>query len=157
MLFISPSPSEGGEGEANAILSTLNISQMNAVEIDYFNAHGSATLMNDISETEAIKKAIKYFAYNIPISATKSMAGHMMVATGALEAIFCLLAIRIGVIPPTIIYETRDLDCDLDYVPNNARNTPIRFALSNAFGFGGNNSVLNFKAYQDNNNLVNMI
>jgi 3-oxoacyl-(acyl-carrier-protein) synthase len=103
--------------------------------------------MNDLSETRAIKSAFGELAYRIPVSSTKSMTGHMMGATGALEAIFCIQAIRENVLPPTVNYQTPDPECDLDYVPNEARRKPLRTALSNSFGFGGHNAVLLFKEY----------
>ena len=98
--------------------------------------------LNDLSETKAVKAAFGDLAYKIPISSTKSMTGHMMGATGALEAIFCVQAIREGILPPTIHYETPDPECDLDYIPNKAREKKIDLAISNAFGFGGHNAVL---------------
>jgi 3-oxoacyl-[acyl-carrier-protein] synthase II len=115
--------------------------------VDYINAHGTATDLNDVSETRAIKATFGDLAYKIPVSSTKSMTGHMMGTTGALEAIFCVLAVRSNIIPPTIHYETPDPDCDLDYVPNEAREVWVDVALSNAFGFGGHNAVLAIKSY----------
>jgi 3-oxoacyl-[acyl-carrier-protein] synthase II len=145
--FHITAPSEGGEGGAQAIRLALQSAKLNAEEVDYINAHGTATQLNDASETLAIKKALGDRAYHIPISSTKSMTGHMMGATGALEAIFCVQAIRQGAIPPTINYETPDPQCDLDYVPNQSRDQKIDVALNNAFGFGGHNSVVVLKAY----------
>ncbi|HIE57204.1 MAG TPA: beta-ketoacyl-[acyl-carrier-protein] synthase II, partial [Anaerolineales bacterium] len=110
--------------------------------------HGTSTALNDVSETRAIKAAFGDLAYNIPVSSTKSMTGHLMGATGALEAIFCVQAVREGILPPTINYRTPDPDCDLDYVPNEARQVAISAAISNAFGFGGHNAVLVVKRYQ---------
>ncbi len=103
--------------------------------------------MNDASETRAIKAAFGDLAYKIPVSSTKSMTGHMMGATGALEAIFCVKAVRENIIPPTINYQTPDPVCDLDYVPNEARQATVDIAISNAFGFGGHNAVLVIKKY----------
>jgi 3-oxoacyl-(acyl-carrier-protein) synthase len=103
--------------------------------------------LNDLSETKAVKATFGQLAYEIPISSTKSMTGHMMGATGALEAIFCVLAIREGVVPPTTHCQTPDPECDLDYVPNQARQIPVQVALSNAFGFGGHNAVLVIRGY----------
>ncbi len=145
--FHITAPSEDGEGGARAIRNALAAAQVNPDEVDYINAHGTATQLNDLSETRAVKAAFGDFAYNIPISSTKSMTGHMMGATGALEAIFCVQAVRDGVIPPTIHYRTPDPQCDLDYVPNTAREKPVRVAVSNAFGFGGHNAVLVFRRY----------
>ena len=116
-------------------------------QVDYINAHGTATQLNDLSETKAVKAAFGEQAYQIPISSTKSMTGHMMGATGALEAVFCVQAIREGIIPPTIHYQTPDPDCDLDYVPNTARKADVKIAISNAFGFGGHNAVLVVRKY----------
>ncbi len=140
-------PLDSGIGGAKAINIALEDAQINANDIGYISAHGTATVLNDKSETKAIKAAFGRQAYHIPISSTKSMTGHMMGATGALEAIFCILAIRDGVIPPTINYETPDPECDLDYVPNEAREAKISCASSNAFGFGGHNAVLVVKEY----------
>ena len=125
----------------------LDIAKMNPADLDYINAHGTATVLNDLSETRAIKSAFGDQAYRIPVSSTKSMTGHMMGTTGALEAIFCVQAVRDGVLPPTINYQTPDPQCDLDYVPNQARRKPVRAALSNSFGFGGHNAVLLIKEY----------
>jgi 3-oxoacyl-[acyl-carrier-protein] synthase II len=140
-------PSETGEGGARAIRGALEAAQVNLDEVDYINAHGTATVLNDLSETRAIKAAFGKIAYNIPVSSTKSMTGHMMGATGALEAIFCVNAIREGLIPPTIHYETPDPECDLDCVPNRAREKTLKIAISNAFGFGGHNAVLVLRRY----------
>jgi len=140
-------PSENGEGGARAIQAALLAAQVNFNEVDYINAHGTATVLNDLSETRAIKAAFGNFAYNIPISSTKSMTGHMMGATGALEIIFCVQAVKEGLLPPTIHYQTPDPECDLDYVPNQARQKPVRVAASNAFGFGGHNAVLVVRKY----------
>jgi beta-ketoacyl-acyl-carrier-protein synthase II len=136
-------PAEDGAGGSAA----MQAAGLNADEVDYINAHGTATDLNDASETRALKSALGELAYKIPISSTKSMTGHMMGATGALEAIFCVQAIRCGAVPPTIHYQTPDPNCDLDYVPNQARELPVRVALSNSFGFGGHNAVLAFRAF----------
>ena len=140
-------PSENGEGGARAIRTTLEAARVNLDEVDYINAHGTATVLNDLSETKAIKAAFGNFAYNIPVSSTKSMTGHMMGATGALEMIFCVQTVCEGLIPPTIHYQTPDPECDLDYVPNQAREKPVHIATSNAFGFGGHNAVLVVRSY----------
>ncbi len=140
-------PAEDGAGGAAAMAGAMQMAGIGPEDVDYINAHGTATPLNDISETRAIKAAFGEIAYDIPISSTKSMTGHMMGATGALEAIFCINAVRNDVIPPTIHYHTPDPECDLDYVPNEARELEVDIAMSNAFGFGGHNAVLAFKAF----------
>ena len=140
-------PLENGAGGAQAMRQALEIAQINYDEVGYINAHGTATQLNDVSETKAITLAFKDLAYQIPISSTKSMTGHLIGATGALEAIMCVNAIRENVLPPTINYETPDPECDLDYVPNTAREHNAHVAISNAFGFGGHNTVLVVKEY----------
>jgi beta-ketoacyl-acyl-carrier-protein synthase II len=145
--FHITAPSEDGSGGARAMKLAINLAGVQRDEIHYINAHGTSTPLNDISETRAIKAAFGDHAYKIPISSTKSMTGHMMGATGALEAIFCVLAVRQNIIPPTINYQTPDPECDLDYVPNQARNASVDVAISNAFGFGGHNAVLVVKKY----------
>jgi 3-oxoacyl-[acyl-carrier-protein] synthase II len=140
-------PHENGEGGAAAMRMALDSAEANLDELGYINAHGTGTSLNDQSETRAVKAAFGELAYQIPISSTKSMTGHMMGATGALEAIFCVLAIRDGILPPTIHYETPDPECDLDYTPNRAREKKITLAISNAFGFGGHNAVLAVRKY----------
>ena len=145
--FHVTAPQENGEGGAAAIRQALSSAQTTLEEVGYINAHGTGTQLNDQSETRAVKAAFGELAYKIPISSTKSMTGHMMGATGALEAIFCVQAIREGLLPPTIHYETPDPECDLDYIPNQAREKKIKLAISNAFGFGGHNAVLVVRAY----------
>jgi 3-oxoacyl-[acyl-carrier-protein] synthase II len=116
--------------------------------VDYINAHGTSTQLNDAAETRAIKKALGDHAYRVAVSSTKSMTGHMVGAAGAVEAAVAALTISRGVIPPTINYETPDEECDLDYVANQARDTTVRLALSNAFGFGGHNAVVALRRYE---------
>jgi len=140
--FHVTAPHEKGEGGAAAIRVALASANANPEEVGYISAHGTGTQLNDQSETRAIKGAFGDLAYKVPISSTKSMTGHMMGATGALEAIFCVQAIREGILPPTIHYETPDPECDLDVIPNKAREKKINLAISNAFGFGGHNAVL---------------
>jgi len=118
-------------------------------DIDYICAHGTANPLNDVSETMSIKKVFGEHAYKVPISSPKSMVGHLMGAAGGISSIACVLAIRDGIIPPTINLETPDPECDLDYVPNVARHTPVRTAMANGFGFGGQNSVAIFRACEE--------
>ncbi len=145
--FHVTAPHEEGAGGAAAIRHALEAAKVNPDEVGYISAHGTGTMLNDLSETKAVKAAFGAQAYKTPISSTKSMTGHMMGATGALEAIFCVQAIREGLLPPTIHYETPDPECDLDYIPNKAREAKINVAISNAFGFGGHNAVLVVKKY----------
>lgn len=140
-------PSSDGAGGAVAISNALVSAAVNPDEVDYISAHGTATPLNDVTETRAIKRAFGEQAYQIPVSSTKSMTGHMMGATGALETIFCVKAIQESIVPPTIHYQTPDPECDLDYVPNRAREKKVEVAISNAFGFGGHNAVLVVKEY----------
>lgn len=116
-------------------------------QIDYVNAHGTSTQLNDKSETTAIKLALGDHAYKIPTSSTKSMTGHMLGAAGAIEALFSILAVRDNMIPPTINLDTPDPDCDLDYTPNVSRKHTVNHAMSNSFGFGGHNTVLVVSRY----------
>jgi 3-oxoacyl-[acyl-carrier-protein] synthase II len=145
--FHITAPSEDGFGGAQAMRLAMLAAGVNPQEISYINAHGTATPLNDQAETRAIKSAFGDLAYNIPVSSTKSMTGHMMGATGALEAIFCVQAVREDIVPPTIHYQEPDPECDLDVVPNEARKMPVKIALSNAFGFGGHNAVLVLRKY----------
>src|ERR1041384_1691309 len=146
--FHVTAPHANGAGGAAAIQMALASAKANVDDLGYINAHGTGTQLNDQSETRAVKAALGEKAYQIPISSTKSMTGHMMGATGALEAIFCVQAVRDGVLPPTIHYETPDPECDLDYIPNQAREKKIDLAISNAFGFGGHNAVLAIRRYR---------
>jgi 3-oxoacyl-[acyl-carrier-protein] synthase II len=138
-------PSEDGEGARDCMLLALQDAGVNPEQIDYINAHGTSTPAGDIAETKGIKRAFGEHAYKLAVSSTKSMTGHMLGAAGGAEAIFSLLAIRDQVAPPTINYETPDPECDLDCVPNTAREMKIDYALSNSFGFGGTNGTLIFK------------
>lgn len=140
-------PAPGGEGGVRAMRLALQDAGLQPEDIDYINAHGTSTEYNDKYETAAIKEVFGDHAYKLAVSSTKSMTGHLLGATGAVEAIFSVLAIRDGIIPPTINYETPDPECDLDYVPNEARKQDVRAVLSNSFGFGGHNATLIFKAY----------
>lgn len=145
--FHVTAPHEHGVGGAAAMLMALSSAKANIDEVGYINAHGTGTMLNDQAETRAVKAAFGELAYKVPISSTKSMTGHMMGATGALEIIFCVNAIREGILPPTIHYETPDPECDLDYIPNKAREAKTSLVLSNAFGFGGHNAVLAVRKY----------
>ncbi len=140
-------PRPGGMGAARAMQNALDDGGLDATDIGYINAHGTSTPANDSTETAAIKLVFGDHAARIPISSTKSMTGHLLGGAGALESLVCLLAIRDGVLPPTINYTTPDPECDLDYVPNEARNVEISRAMTNSFGFGGHNVALVFGAH----------
>jgi 3-oxoacyl-[acyl-carrier-protein] synthase II len=142
---VAPHPE--GAGAAKAMQRALANAGRSADEVDYVNAHATATVLGDIAETKAIKQVLGEHAYRTPVSATKSMIGHAMGAAGAIGALAAVLAIRDGRVHPTINYETRDPECDLDYVPNEARQVPVRLALANSFAFGGHNAVLVFSHY----------
>lgn len=141
-------PDPDGDGAARCMQMALCDAGISPDEVDYINAHGTSTELNDITETLAIKKVFKEHARKVAVSSTKSMTGHLLGAAGSAEAIFSVLSIRDRVIPPTINYETPDPRCDLDYVPNVARDADVRVALSNAFGFGGTNATLIFKRFE---------
>ena len=140
-------PEPGGDSATRAIKLALRRAKVNADEIDYINAHGTATVLNDRTETAVIKNVFGDRARHIPISASKSMIGHLLGAAGSIEALISVLAMKHGVIPPTINLIHPDPECDLDYVPNRARRSIIRAAISNSFGFGGHNSVLLFREF----------
>jgi 3-oxoacyl-[acyl-carrier-protein] synthase II len=137
-------PSPTGESTSRALEAALARSGLAPQDVDYINAHGTSTQLNDVMETRAIKRAFGERAYQVPISSTKSMTGHLIGAAGAIEAAFCVLTIQNGLIPPTINLEEPDPECDLDYTPQQARQGQVRAALSNSFGFGGHNTVLAF-------------
>jgi beta-ketoacyl-acyl-carrier-protein synthase II len=141
-------PAKGGAGAARAIKRALDDASVQPSDIDYINAHGTATPLNDISETQAIKTVFGEQAYKVPISSTKSMTGHMMGVAGAVESAVCIYAINNGIVPPTINLQNPDPECDLDYVPGVARKVDVRVAMNNSFGFGGHNSVLIYKRYE---------
>ncbi|MEW6286765.1 MAG: beta-ketoacyl-ACP synthase II [Chloroflexota bacterium] len=141
-------PAENGAGAAMSMRLALEDAGLQVTDIDYINAHGTSTPLNDKSETAAIKTVFGEQAYKIPVSSTKSMTGHLLGASGAVEAVFSILAMREGVIPPTINYHTPDPECDLDYVPNQPRKAVIRHAMSNSFGFGGHNATLVFSQFK---------
>jgi len=140
-------PSPDGDGAIRCMRMAIKDAGLKPEQIDYINAHGTSTTLNDLTETKAIKAVFGEHAYKVPISGTKSMTGHLLGAAGSTEAIFSLLTIRDGIIPPTINYEVPDPECDLDYVPNTARRTPVQVAMSNAFGFGGTNATLVFRKF----------
>jgi len=142
-------PMENGEGAARAIRIALKKANIAPTDIDYINAHGTSTQLNDVMETRAIKTVFGDYAYRVPISSTKSMLGHLIGCAGAAEAMVCILSIMNGIIPPTINYDHPDPDCDLDYVPNVARKAEVNIALSSSFGFGGHNSVLILRRYTE--------
>ncbi len=137
-------PAENGIGAALCMQAALDHAGLKAEEISYINAHGTSTPLNDLSETIAIKTVFGEAAYQVAISSTKSMTGHLLGAAGAVEAVVCVKAIQTGILPPTINYQTPDPDCDLDYVPNKARTTRVLHVMSNSFGFGGHNATLIF-------------
>ena len=141
-------PAPDGEGAARCMRMALKDSGISPEEVDYINAHGTSTYYNDIYETLAIKTVFKEHAKKLPVSSTKSMTGHLLGGAGGVESIFTILTICNGIMPPTINYETPDPECDLDYVPNQARKGSVRVALSNSFGFGGTNAVLAFKRFE---------
>ena len=141
-------PSPDGRGVVRALQNALKDAEVEPEEVDYINAHGTSTPMNDKAETGALKVAFGDHAYKLAVSSTKSMTGHLLGAAGAIEAIAAVLAIDEGIIPPTINYETPDPDCDLDYVPNMARKAKIEIAVSNNSGFGGHNAVIVMRRFR---------
>jgi len=141
------SPPPDGSGAARCIEAAIADAGMSPMDIDYINAHGTSTPLNDLFETRAIKTVFKEKAREIPVSSTKSMTGHLLGGAGGIEAVFSVLAIRDSILPPTINYENADEECDLDYVPNVARKQEISTSLSNSFGFGGTNACLIFKKF----------
>ena len=142
-------PSPDGEGAERCMSLAIKSAQINPHEVDYINAHGTSTYYNDLYETMAVKKVFKEHAKKLAISSTKSMTGHLLGAAGGVEAVFTALSLYHGIMPPTINYENPDPECDLDYVPNKAREKKIKIAISNSFGFGGTNAALVFKKFQD--------
>ncbi|WP_375005196.1 beta-ketoacyl-ACP synthase II [Bacillus velezensis] len=141
-------PAQDGEGGARAMQEAIKDAGIKPEEIDYINAHGTSTYYNDKYETKAIKTVFGDHAYKLAVSSTKSMTGHLLGAAGGIEAIFSVMAIKDGIIPPTINIETPDEECDLDYVPDKAREQDVNVVLSNSLGFGGHNATLIFKKYQ---------
>ena len=147
--FHQVAPDETGEAPARAVTLALKDAGIEPAEVDYVNAHGTSTQLNDAGETRALKIALGEHAYKVAISSTKSMIGHLLGAAGAVEAIATLLMINRGIIHPTINYENPDPDCDLDYVPNTARRKDVKIAISNGFGFGGHNAVVVLGRYEE--------
>jgi len=135
-------PEPDGNGATEAMLAALRASGLQPTDVDYINAHGTSTKLNDAIETRAIKRVFGEHAHNLPVSSTKSMTGHLLGAAGAMEAVFCVLAMRDQILPPTVNYETPDPECDLDYVPNVARPAEVNVCLSNSFGLGGHNGTV---------------
>jgi 3-oxoacyl-[acyl-carrier-protein] synthase II len=142
-------PAENGAGAALSMKLALENAGLTIDDVDYINAHGTSTPLNDKSETAAIKSVFGEQAYSVPVSSTKSMTGHLLGASGAVEAVACVLAIREGIIPPTMHYQTPDPECDLDYVPNQARQATLKHVMSNSFGFGGHNATLVFSRFEN--------
>jgi 3-oxoacyl-[acyl-carrier-protein] synthase II len=141
-------PSPDGDGAARCMRMAIKDAGLKPEDVDYINAHGTSTPLNDLTETIAVKTVLGERAQKVPISATKSMTGHLLGAAGSTEAIFTILSIRDGIMPPTLNYEEADPQCDLDYIPNAARRKPLKVAISNAFGFGGTNATLVFKKFE---------
>lgn len=147
--FHISAPAENGAGAALCMRMALANADLDLTEIDYINAHGTSTILNDKSETAAIKTVFGEHAYSIPISSTKSMTGHLLGAAGALESLICVKTLQENILPPTINYETFDPDCDLDYIPNTARPSRVKHVMSNSFGFGGHNATIIFSRYSE--------
>ncbi len=142
-------PAEQGEGAYRVMKATLCDAKLAPEQVDYVNAHGTSTLLGDVTETQALKRLFGEHAKTLPVSSTKSMTGHLLGGAGGLEAGISILALRDQILPPTINYEAPDPACDLDYVPNQARKADVRYALSNSFGFGGTNTALLFKRWEE--------
>ncbi len=141
-------PAPGGGGAAKSMQCALKDAGLQPEQVDYINAHGTSTSDNDKNETAAIKTVFGDYALEVPVSSTKSMTGHLLGAAGAVESVACICAMRDGIAPPTINYETPDPECDLDYIPNKARKMEINVSMSNSFGFGGHNATLVFAKYK---------
>ena len=142
-------PAPGGAGIARAMRRALQKAGLRPDQVDYINAHGTSTPYNDLTETNAIKNCFAEHAYNVPISSTKSMIGHTMGAAGAIEAVVSIMSILTGIISPTINLHHPDPECDLDYVPDTAREATVNVAMSNSMGFGGHNACLIFKRFHE--------
>lgn len=142
-------PAPEGEGMARCMQAALNDAGISGDQIDYINAHGTSTQMNDLCETLAIKSVFKEHAYRLAVSATKSMTGHLLGGGGGVEAVYTALAIYNSIIPPTLNLENPSEECDLDYVPQHARKQTVTYAISNSFGFGGTNASIVLKAFKE--------
>jgi 3-oxoacyl-[acyl-carrier-protein] synthase II len=140
--FHISAPAENGAGAAICMQMALDNANIDPAEIDYINAHGTSTQLNDKSETAAIKTVFGEQAYDVPVSSTKSMTGHLIGAAGAVEALFAVQVLQNDILPATINYEVPDPECDLDYIPNEARPKQVKFVMSNSFGFGGHNATI---------------
>jgi 3-oxoacyl-[acyl-carrier-protein] synthase II len=149
--FHISAPAENGSGAAVCMRMALESADLQPGDIDYINAHGTGTPLNDRSETAAIKSAFGEIAYQVPVSSTKSMTGHLLGAAGALEAVFVVKVIQDNILPPTINYEVPDPECDLDYIPNQSRKKQVEYVMSNSFGFGGHNAVIILRKYNEAN------
>jgi 3-oxoacyl-[acyl-carrier-protein] synthase II len=141
-------PPAGGEGAARCMRQALRDAQLNPEDIDYINAHGTSTPAGDVAETRALKSVLGDCAYQVAVSSTKSMTGHMLGAAGGIEAIFSVLALKDQVAPPTINLDNPDPECDLDFIPHHAREMPLEYVMSNSFGFGGTNGTVIFKKFE---------
>ncbi len=148
--FHISAPPPDGNGAVRCMQAAIDDAEISYDQVNYINAHGTSTPLNDLYETRAIKTVFKDKAHAIPVSSTKSMTGHLLGGAGGIETVFTALTIKHGIIPPTINYENPDAECDLDYVPNTARKQEITYALTNSFGFGGTNGCLLLKAYDNN-------
>ncbi len=137
------------ENQARCLRLALSDAAISPSDVEYINAHGTSTISNDVSETKAIKAVLREHSKTVPVSSNKSMIGHLLGAAGGVEAIFTVLTMRDGIVPPTINYGTPDPECDLDYVPNIARKAEVNVALSNSFGFGGVNATLVFRKFEE--------
>ena len=147
--FHMAAPAPDGEGAARCMAAAIDDAGISYNAVDYINAHGTSTQLNDVYETQAIKSVFKEKAHSLAISSTKSMTGHLLGGAGGIETVFTALTIHEGIIPPTINLDNPDQDCDLDYVPNTARKTDVKFAMTNSFGFGGTNAALILSKYRD--------
>ena len=148
--FHISAPPEDGDGAVRCMQAAIDDAGISYENVDYINAHGTSTPLNDLYETRAIKTVFKEKAHSIPVSSTKSMTGHLLGGAGGIETVFTALTIKGGIIPPTINYEKKDDECDLDYVPNEARKENVNYAMTNSFGFGGTNACLLLKSYKNN-------